>query len=254
MKRLLLGIFLVAITITLGNNANAQSFSFERIGPEFRQIPYIKDSIQAVQIQAIVRNNTSNTINMKFHRRVNTLPVGWETQMCYDLCYAPFVDTIAPYPLPPYELAGNSVDTFFYIDFLGEDEGIGTSIVRMFNTDNPAEYVEQTFIVQIGDGVGIHTISSSAERFELKQNYPNPFNPATKIRFSIPQNDFVTLKVYNMIGEEISTLVNQQLSMGSYEVEFNTWNNNINSNPSGVYFYRITTSQNTEVRKMIYIK
>ena len=254
MKRLLLGIFLVAITLTLGNSANAQSFSFERIGPETRQIPYIQDSIQAVQIQAIVRNNTSSTVNVKFHRRVNNIPATWETQMCYDLCYAPFVDTIAPYPLPPYELAANQVDTFFYIDFLGEAEGVGTSIVRMFNTDNPAEFVEQTFIVQIGDGVGIQPITTNAEKFELQQNYPNPFNPATKIRFSIPQNDFVSLKVYNMLGEQVSTLVNEQLNAGQYEVEFNTWNNNVNSHASGVYYYRITTSQNTEVRKMIYIK
>ena len=252
MKRLLLGIFFVSAFFTFDNDANAQRFSFERIGDELIVVPYIQDSSQLVIRPGIIRNNSNDTIYFRFHRRVNNIPATWETQMCYDLCYASFVDTIAPPPLDPYELLPNHVDTLFYIDFGGEDEGVGTGIVRMFNVDNPSEYVEQTFKVQIGDGVGIQTISSTAERFELKQNYTNPFNPTTTIRFSIPKNDIVNLKVYDILGNEVSSLVdNLQLTTGTYEYNFNTSGLNLSS---GVFYYKLTTSQFTEVRKMMLIK
>jgi Secretion system C-terminal sorting domain len=252
MKRLLLSAFILVSYLSLFNSAKAQNFDFERIGDETIYLSYIPDSLQTVLRQAIVRNNTNTTLHIKFHRQLNDIPANWETQMCYDLCYAPFVDTIAPYPLPPYDIAPNQIDTFFYIDFLGEDEGVGHAIVRMFNTDNISEYVEQSFKVQIGDGVGIHQISSNVEEFRLDQNYPNPFNPSTKIRFSIPKNDFVNLKVYDILGNEVSNLVdNRQLNVGSYEYEFSTAGLNLSS---GIYYYKLTTSQFTQVRKMMLIK
>ncbi|MCB0722006.1 MAG: T9SS type A sorting domain-containing protein [Ignavibacteriae bacterium] len=252
MKRLLLGLIVIVSMFSAEKVTNAQSFSFERVGPELEMIPYIKDSLQTVIRSAIVRNNTSNTIHMRFYRVQNNIPASWQTQMCYDLCYAYFVDTIAPPPLPPYDLGPNQVDTMFYIDFSGEEEGVGTGVVRMYNTDNPSEFVEQTFKLQIGDGVGIHQISSNVEEFRLDQNYPNPFNPSTKIRFSIPKNDFVNLKVYDILGNEVADLVdNQQLNTGAYEYEFNTATLNLSS---GVYYYKLTTSQFTQVRKMMLVK
>ena len=57
--------------------------------------------------------------------------------------------------------------------------------------------------------------------YALEQNYPNPFNPTTKIRYTIPNNGLVTLKIYNTIGEEVAVLVNMQQELGKYEVEFN---------------------------------
>lgn len=252
MKKFLLGI-IVTMAFLFGNKmANAQNFEFERLGAETVYLNYIPDSLQTVLRQAIVRNISNQTINVKFHRRVNDIPPTWETQMCYDLCYAPFIDTIAPYPLQPYAIPPSQVDTFFYIDFLGEDEGIGTGVVRMFNTDNPSEYVEQTFKVQIGDGVGIQQISSNVEDFNLSQNYPNPFNPSTKIKFSIPKTDFVNLKVYDVLGNEVTSLLdNKNLNVGTYEYEFNTAGLNLSS---GVYYYKLTTSEFVQVRKMMLIK
>jgi hypothetical protein len=252
MKRLLLGFVLALMIFGSNNTANAQGFEFERIGPELTTRPYIQDSIQTVIIQGIVRNTSATDINVKFARIINDLPMGWDTQMCYDLCYAPFVDTIAPSPLPPYVLAPGQVDTFYYIDFLGESEGIGTAVVRMFNTDNPSLYVDQTFKLQIGDGVGINQISSNVEEFRLDQNYPNPFNPSTKINFSIPKNDIVNLKVYDILGNEVSNLVdNLNLNAGVYQYEFNTSGLRLSS---GVYYYKLTTSQFVQVRKMMLIK
>jgi len=85
--------------------------------------------------------------------------------------------------------------------------------------------------------------------YKMEQNYPNPFNPSTKIKYSIPINEFVTLKVYNTIGEEIVVLVNTQQQAGNYDVEFNA-----ESLPSGIYYYRIQTGSFTHTKKMILMK
>ena len=64
--------------------------------------------------------------------------------------------------------------------------------------------------------------NGSPVTFNLKQNYPNPFNPSTVIEFSVPNNEFVTLKVYDLTGREIATLVNEQKSTGTYSINFNS--------------------------------
>lgn len=87
------------------------------------------------------------------------------------------------------------------------------------------------------------------ESFNLSQNYPNPFNPSTSIEFSLSKSSFVTLKVYNLIGQEVATLVNENLSAGIYEA---TWNGS--SFESGIYFYKINAEGYQETRKMILIK
>lgn len=85
--------------------------------------------------------------------------------------------------------------------------------------------------------------------FSLDQNYPNPFNPSTKISYQLPQSGFVTLKVYNAIGKEVATLVNEEKSAGRYEINFDAA-----GLTSGVYFYKITTNNFTQTNKMLLIK
>ncbi|MEN8193117.1 MAG: T9SS type A sorting domain-containing protein [Bacteroidota bacterium] len=87
------------------------------------------------------------------------------------------------------------------------------------------------------------------EKFNLANNYPNPFNPSTKIQYSLPTNEFVSLKVYDIIGREVATLVNQQQSSGVYDVEFNA-----SHLTSGVYFYKIEAGSFAQVKKMMLIK
>lgn len=86
-------------------------------------------------------------------------------------------------------------------------------------------------------------------KFKLAQNYPNPFNPSTTIKYSIPSSEFVTLKVYDILGNEVSTLVNEEKPAGNYEVNFNALNL-----PSGAYFYRLQTGSLVETKKMILLK
>ncbi len=88
-----------------------------------------------------------------------------------------------------------------------------------------------------------------AKSFLMEQNYPNPFNPSTTIRYSIPENSFVTLKVYNALGKEVSVLANEYKSAGYYQASFNA-----SELSSGIYFYTLNTGKFTETRKMILMK
>ncbi|MFO7526400.1 MAG: T9SS type A sorting domain-containing protein [Ignavibacteriaceae bacterium] len=85
--------------------------------------------------------------------------------------------------------------------------------------------------------------------YAVSQNYPNPFNPSTKISYSIKEDGFVTLKVYDILGVEIATLVNEQKTAGSYEAEFNAA-----EFPSGIYIYKLQSGSFTDVKKMMLTK
>jgi hypothetical protein len=85
--------------------------------------------------------------------------------------------------------------------------------------------------------------------YKLEQNFPNPFNPSTEIMFSIASDEFVTLKVFNILGSEIVTLVNDDLNAGSYVVDFNG-----EGLTSGIYLYSISTNNFKSTRKMILTK
>lgn len=85
--------------------------------------------------------------------------------------------------------------------------------------------------------------------FSLFQNYPNPFNPVTKIKFALPHTSYVTIKVYNNLGEEITTLLGTTEPAGTYSVDFNGENLG-----SGIYFYKIIAGDFTETRKMVLVK
>jgi hypothetical protein len=85
--------------------------------------------------------------------------------------------------------------------------------------------------------------------FSLEQNYPNPFNPSTTISYQVPEKEFVTLKVYNVLGKEVTTLVSEEKAVGKYEVKFDA-----SSLTSGIYFYRLQAGSFVETKKMILIK
>ena len=91
--------------------------------------------------------------------------------------------------------------------------------------------------------------SAVVKNFALFQNYPNPFNPSTKIEFSVPKSTFVTVKVFNLLGEEVATLASQELHAGRYTVDWNA-----SSAPSGVYFYRLTAGSSVDTKKMLLLR
>jgi len=98
--------------------------------------------------------------------------------------------------------------------------------------------------------VGINQLSSEIpEQFSLSQNYPNPFNPVTNIQFTLPRSEFVKITIYDALGKETESLVQQDLYAGSYETQWNA-----SDYPSGVYYYSITAGEYTETKKMVLIK
>jgi plastocyanin len=104
-------------------------------------------------------------------------------------------------------------------------------------------------IIRVNSSTGIKDNVSQPDRFLVEQNYPNPFNPTTTIRYTLPQNGLVTVKVFNILGKELATVVNGVESAGFHEVQFDAANL-----PSGIYFYRVQDRNFTQTKKMLLLK
>ncbi len=97
-------------------------------------------------------------------------------------------------------------------------------------------------------------VSGMPFQFKLHQNYPNPFNPRTDIQYSIPEMSRVSITVFNVLGERIKTLVNEEKRLGSYFVSWDGTNEQQIPVQSGIYFYTITAGKFKETRKMMLLK
>lgn len=115
------------------------------------------------------------------------------------------------------------------------------SSIGLFKTNETSEITEVT-----SDNV--------THEFNLYQNYPNPFNPATRINYTLPQDAFVTLKIYDMLGREIKTLISENKNAGNHSVDWNGEDNFGNKVASGTYIYRIVAGNYTSAMKMILLK
>jgi hypothetical protein len=114
--------------------------------------------------------------------------------------------------------------------------------------------LSQVLIIRFGDGSasGAGPVSGIVpERFGLKQNYPNPFNPETIIRFDLPTAQFVSLRVYNVVGQEVATVVEKDLAAGEYALTFSAGRYGLSS---GVYYYRIAAGPFAATKRMILVR
>jgi photosystem II stability/assembly factor-like uncharacterized protein len=134
------------------------------------------------------------------------------------------------------------------------NDGLAKLAVRSLTVDMNGN----VFAGTEGDGIFVYGNSSLdisrvntsiPENYSLLQNYPNPFNPSTNISFQIPISGFVSLKIYNILGKEIKTLVYEYKNSGIYNIEWIP-----KTEPSGIYFYKIQTSRYSKMMKMIYLK
>ena len=127
--------------------------------------------------------------------------------------------------------------------------------IVLANTTTGVTHVGSTFwIDDLSFGPAVPTdVRESANgtpaAFALNQNYPNPFNPSTMIQFEIPSTRFVTLKVYNVLGQEVASLINNQLEAGRYRAEFDG-----RTLPSGTYMYRLQAGTFSDAKKMLLVK
>jgi flagellar hook assembly protein FlgD len=92
------------------------------------------------------------------------------------------------------------------------------------------------------------------EKFMVEQNYPNPFNPATSIKFGIPEGNFVSVRIYNMLGQEVRTLVSGQMNAGTYNLLWDGKDDNGQSVTSGAYIYRVISGGSAITKKMMLLK
>jgi len=119
-----------------------------------------------------------------------------------------------------------------------------------FGSINPAFYSAWDYDNERPSGVtGVKSKPGSPRVFSLGQNYPNPFNPATTIDYSIPSAGIVTLRIYNVLGQEVATLVNTRQEAGAYHAKFDA-----SRFTSGVYFYRLTAGSNVSTKRMLLVK
>jgi hypothetical protein len=179
-------------------------------------------------------------------RTQNNLPANWTSSLCFDVnCYPPDVDSVATTaPIPPGDSA--EVSVHFYPDLAVP--GTGNVQIQIGSANNPDV---RTTINESAttEPTAVKGNTNKILKYALMQNYPNPFNPSTSISYAIPQRSFVTLKVYNITGNEIATLVNGEKGAGTYTINYNA-----EKLSSGIYFYKITAGNYSAVRKMILLK
>ena len=139
-----------------------------------------------------------------------------------------------------------------YFDMISDDNGASLAWAGTFNGEEDVYYsrISQQ-PVAIGYGQDDRRLPNT---FLLSQNFPNPFNPSTKIGHSISEVSFVTLKVFDVLGGEVVTLVNEERTAGNYEVEFNSHSGFVRNLPSGVYFYTLTAGTFIQTKKMVLLK
>ncbi len=143
-----------------------------------------------------------------------------------------------------YLLNDTALVTQFYQD----------SLVNTARRDSHLVRADALILEQAGTPVGIFEPLYIPVEYSLSQNYPNPFNPVTQIRYTLPQNTNVQLKIYDILGREVKTLVNSEQPAGGYIVEWNGTNNFNTQVSSGMYIYRIVAGKFVQTKKMMFLK
>lgn len=172
---------------------------------------------------------------------VNVTPYYIDTSLI-SVCYMPDEAPCPPWCWIPYFIRYRVQAVDYYDSVSVKSDFASTLGIRL-------EYGQ--YGGQEGDNPGGNTKPSGIipKSFDLKQNYPNPFNPITNIKFDLPKDIFVTIKIYDILGREVKTLVNEFKNAGSYIVSFNG-----SEFASGVYFYRIQAGSFVSVKRMVLIK
>lgn len=150
-----------------------------------------------------------------------------------------------------------SIERHGLVPFYWDNGGTGNNGMGVFNRSTGAQVypdiikavVDTNDINDTGTGLGMLDLYSNPATFSLRQNYPNPFNPSTSIIFTLPSKSFVTLKVFDLIGRGIATIVSQELSAGTYSRQWNAVNMS-----NGIYFYQLQADTYTETKKLVLLR
>jgi hypothetical protein len=171
---------------------------------------------------------------------------GWTNTYVYTATYNS--DNTYATELEQYYTGGVLSDEYGYSYTYDSNGNVATETDQVWNGSVLVNSYRYTYSYNLVT-TGIAGNKNTPTKFELSQNYPNPFNPTTTINFSVPASSFVTIKVYDILGREIASLVNEQKAAGSYDVQFN--GNNLSS---GVYLYRMQAGSFVQTRKLMLMK
>ena len=166
----------------------------------------------------------------------------YRVQVSTDSLFASTVYDSSGVPITEFQIPNNGLN-------------INTTYYWRVNATNVTGTSPWSIIFHFTTGTTNITLNSEVPKeFRLYDNYPNPFNPTTKIKFDIPKSSYVKLIVYDVLGREIKTLVNEKLNAGRYDVDWPAPSGDGSNYPSGVYFYRLVTDEYVSVKKMLLIK
>ncbi|MCC7159447.1 MAG: T9SS type A sorting domain-containing protein [Ignavibacteria bacterium] len=247
MKKLVFALAFLALSYS----SFSQTFTFERISPA---MVHNTDTNDYEIVSYSLLKVLSGTHSIRLIRVIQDLTPGWEelgTSICnYNNCFSSQIDTVTD-----SYTTGQVDDTvsqhfYCYDPILNRFvEGAGYVRLRAELVSDPSQYVEVDFRASTLGAIGIQQIGTIVNDFKLSQNYPNPFNPVTKISFSIPKSDYVSLRVYDMLGREVKALVSQDMGPGEYQVDFDA-----KGLSSGMYYYSLRSGEFVDVKKMVLVK
>lgn len=141
----------------------------------------------------------------------------------------------------------NSPKSYYYEDSTDLQQAIYHYRLKQIDNDGAFKYSDS---IEVSTITKVESEANAVTGFLLKQNFPNPFNPTTVISWQLAVGSYVTLKVYDVLGNEIATLVNEEKSPGRYSIKFDA----TNSLPSGVYFYQLRAGKFVQTKKFILTK
>ena len=241
MKRIKL--ILIVLLVLVSQAVFAQTFTLT-----------IPDTIKSdtlnsqIVFDVVITNITTSPLSVYLVRKSNILPENWTSSLCFSSCFAPFLDsaaTTSDYNSSPLT-AGEQRDISLHVNPMVNQ---GTAYVKLVigNLNNPSDnktinFTASTSLTSIND-------VTAPGGYYLSQNYPNPFNPSTVISYSVANSGQVTLKLYNIIGKEIATLVNEYKEPGNYYYQFDG-----KELTSGVYLYKFQSGNFVSVKKMVLMK
>ena len=227
-------------------------FNFPLLAQDLEVIVHETFLFDTLGVQEIVFDfeiiNVSADTQIVFEVRTrNDLPPDWTSSLCFgELCFSPNQDSVATTPQfsTPAPGPGDTVFSSLHVIPMNNN---GTAYVQIqigtFRNPNVRDTID--FIATTDPTLNVED-EFNLSSYELAQNYPNPFNPLTQINYNVGEGGLVNLKVYNILGIEVATLVNEYKPAGSYQATFDG-----NDLSSGVYIYNLSVNNYTKTRKMI---
>ncbi len=239
MKKARTIILLFLFTIILVPKIEAQDFTCQT-GNTFRTCDFNTE----VTFRLRITNHTTKNLAVFIKRVLNDMPDStWSSSLCFINCTGQDSINNAESPIPP----GDTSEATIHI-FSSNIPGTGKVSVQVGTIANP-DYRETYTFISSTETSGIAEANTKPNCFKVYQNYPNPFNPSTVISYSLSSPAKVSIKVYDIMGTQVSTLVNQEKPSGTHQVEFDG-----SKLPSGIYYYRLAAGSFMQTKKMMMLK